>query len=113
MRIIKEEDPDLIIIPGDLFDTGRNLEISFELLEELKGRTVLFTSGNHDRYLEEFDELCARMKDMGVHVLENECFVFREDVTVGGLSDSGRTPALWTEEADNIIEDPVIEIEFE
>ena len=46
--VIQEERPDLIVIPGDLFDVDRDFEISFELITKLKDYPIYFTSGNHD-----------------------------------------------------------------
>lgn len=98
MELVEQSDPDLVIIPGDLFDTGRKHSVSFDLLEVLRGRTVFFTSGNHDNYLDEIDEYRQRMKDMGVRVLENESELFGDDIEITGLSDSGREPELTAEE---------------
>lgn len=102
MKLVNEQNPDMVVIPGDLFDTGRNYEVSFDLLRALKGRTVYFSSGNHDNYLEEMDEFRRRMREMGVHVLENSSEIFNEDIEIAGLSDAGRTPALTPEEVCNL-----------
>ena len=98
MELVELNDPDLVIIPGDLFDSGRRHSVSFELLEVLRGRTVFFTSGNHDNYLKEMDDYRLRMKEMGIHVLENESELFGDEIEITGLSDSGRKPALTAEE---------------
>lgn len=103
-KIIDEENPDFIVIPGDLFDTGRRYETSFELLEALKGRTVYFTSGNHDNYVPEMESFRERMRQMGVHVLENLSERFNEDIVIAGLSDSGREPVLYAEDVNELAE---------
>lgn len=102
-KIVERENPDLIIIPGDLFDKGRNYEVSFELIEALKGRTVFFTSGNHDNYIPEIEQFRERMRNMGVHVLENAGERFNEDIVIAGLCDSGRTPVLSAEEVNELV----------
>ena len=102
-KIIDEENPDFIVIPGDLFDTGRNYEVSFDLLRILQGRTVYFTSGNHDNYLPEMESFRERMREMGVHVLENAGERFNEDIVIAGLSDSGRTPVLYAEDINEFV----------
>lgn len=101
--IVDEENPDLVVIPGDLFDTGRNYEASFDLIRALAGRTVYFTSGNHDNYLPQISSFRARLKEMGVHVLENEGERFNEDIVIAGLSDSGRTPAMYAEDINELV----------
>lgn len=103
MKIINEENPDFIVIAGDLFDTGRNYEVSFDLIRALQGRTVYFTSGNHDNYLPQMESFRKRMREMGVHVLENEGERFNEDIVIAGLSDSGREPALYAEDINELV----------
>ena len=104
MKLVNQENPDFVVIPGDLFDTGRNFNVSFDLLEQLKGRTVYFTSGNHDNYLEEMDDFREKMRQMGIHVLENASEHFNEDIIIAGLSDAGREPEWHTEEVNKLAE---------
>jgi predicted MPP superfamily phosphohydrolase len=103
-KIVDEENPDFIVIPGDLFDTGRRYETSFDLIRALEGRTVYFTSGNHDNYLPEMESFRERMRQMGVHVLENASERFNEDIVIAGLSDSGREPAMYAEDVNELAE---------
>ncbi|MDO4414095.1 MAG: metallophosphoesterase [Erysipelotrichaceae bacterium] len=103
-KIIDEENPDFVVISGDLFDTGRNYDVSFDLIRALQNRTVYFTSGNHDNYLPEMDEFRDRMRKMGVHVLEDQGERFNEDIVIAGLCDSGRTPVLSVEEVNELAE---------
>lgn len=95
---IKKNQPDLIMIPGDLFDVDRDYEISFELIEQLKDYPLYFTSGNHDMYLEdEIDDLRDRLKKMGVIVLEDEGTTFTKQTTtieIYGMTDHGRIPII-------------------
>ncbi len=98
VKRIKEMNPDLIIIAGDLFDYDRNYEISFELIDALKDYPVYFTSGNHDVYLEkDIDALRKRLKEKGVHVLEDQGEVVQvhdEMIEIYGMSDHGRKPVI-------------------
>lgn len=98
MENIEKNKPDLIIIPGDLFDVDRDYEISFELIDALKDYPVYFTSGNHDMYLEdEIEQLRKRLNDMGVIVLEDEGTTFtKEDTAIElyGMCDHGRKPVI-------------------
>lgn len=96
-KIIHEMEPDLIVIPGDLFDIGRDYEIAFELIDCLKEYPIYFTSGNHDNYIENMDELRCRLRKSGVHVLENDSDFFGKGdsvLEIYGLSDAGRKPAI-------------------
>ena len=76
MKIVDQRHPDLVMIPGDLFDVDRDFSISFMLIDALKNYPVYFTSGNHDNYLSQIDELRRILQQKGVHVLEDEGTVF-------------------------------------
>ena len=89
--LVERNHPDMIVIPGDLFDLNRDYEISFELIDRLKGKWMAFSSGNHDIYLSELGELRDRLKEKGVHVLENESVLFNDEIEVIGMTDRGRT----------------------
>lgn len=104
MKSIIQQNPDFIVIPGDLFDTGRDFEVSFDLIRALQGRRVYFTSGNHDNYLPEMEEFRNRMREMGVHVLEDAGEAFNEDIFIAGLSDAGREPVLSADEVNALAE---------
>ena len=104
-KIIEKMKPDLIIIPGDLFDVDRDYSISFELIEALKKYPVYFTSGNHDNYLKEINELRNQLKEMGVHVLEDTTEVFQKgntSIEICGMSDHGRKPIIEPKELDEM-----------
>ncbi len=102
MELVDAENPDFVVIPGDLFDTGREYEVSFDLLDALKGRTVYFTSGNHDNYVPQMESFRQRMRQMGVHVLENMSEQFNDDIVIAGLTDSGRQPEYYPEEVNEL-----------
>ncbi|MEX2370973.1 MAG: metallophosphoesterase, partial [Bacteroidales bacterium] len=77
-----KQDPDLIVITGDLFDGRKQLKP--ETLEPLKqiGVPVFFVEGNHDGYTG-----VARVKELlreaGVQVLENEIVRWGELQIIG------------------------------
>ena len=102
MDIVEKEDPDIILIPGDLFDLNRDYEISFELIDLLQGRWIAFTSGNHDKPLREIDELRSRLKEKGVHVLEDDSVLFNDEIEVIGLTDRHRNGHITEEEYEKI-----------
>ncbi len=49
-KLLEKEKPDIIVIPGDLFDVDRNYEYAFDLVEACKGYLTFYTTGNHDAY---------------------------------------------------------------
>ena len=92
-RIIEAENPDIVIIPGDLFDIERNLENSFDLIRAVQkeGRDICFSCGNHDNYVPEIDELIEKLKQMNVHVLDGSSIV-SHGIEIAGVTDMGRKP---------------------
>jgi len=55
------------------------VEISFELIRQLREFPMYFTSGNHDVYLkEQISHLRLRLAAEGVHVLEDQGTVIQE-----------------------------------
>lgn len=102
MKIINREKPDLIILPGDLFDKGRNYQHVFDLIDALKEYSVYFTTGNHDRRLKkDIASLCDELQKKGVHVLEDTSEVYIHEDTIleiAGMSDHGRVP-IYSPEA--------------
>ena len=89
--IVNRENPDMILFPGDLFDLDRDYDISFELIRQLSGRWMAFSSGNHDIYLADIGELRQKLKEHGVYVLENDMAMFNDEIEVIGVTDRGRT----------------------
>lgn len=91
LKVLEEKKPDMIVIPGDLFDYERDHEISFELIRGLKGYPVYFSSGNHELFLDEIDDLRRRLKREGVYVLEDSSEIFHE-TEIAGMTDMGFEP---------------------
>lgn len=94
LSILKKERPDIIVIPGDLFDVGRNLENSFDLIRRIKNTPIYYTSGNHDIYLkDQISELRLRLKAEGVHVLDDAGEIVQAgngQIEIYGMCDHGR-----------------------
>ncbi len=102
-KIVDAMKPDLIVIPGDLFDIDRDFDISFELIFALQDYPIYFSSGNHDNYLKEIEDLRTRLKKMGVHVLENTSALFQKGNTtieICGMSDAGRKVSIEPKQLD-------------
>ena len=69
---LREADPDIIVITGDLMDSyGTKAEISERFVEKaLEVAPVYYVSGNHEgRRPEEFKKLASSLEDMGAVVL--------------------------------------------
>lgn len=89
---IKAENPDIIIITGDIINSRKpSLEKAVKLCEELKKiAPVFFSSGNHESRLPNFEIFKDSLEGTGVKVLENECTYFEnngEKIEICGLQD--------------------------
>jgi len=71
---IKEQQPDFIVITGDLIDRNcTNLDIALDLVKEAVSLApVYFVSGNHEEQSNMYPELQSRLKACGVIILDNE-----------------------------------------
>lgn len=77
-----QEKPDVVFITGDLFDGKIRLnKASIEPLKELSA-PVYFVEGNHDGY-SGAQEVKAKLREIGVSVLENEVTHFGELQIIG------------------------------
>lgn len=89
---IKKENPDMIVITGDLLDSRHpNVESILLLLEDLlRIAPVYFVSGNHEARFDDIDEIKKEFRELGVIVLENntiEIVQNKSSFTLIGLED--------------------------
>lgn len=99
-RKIREEAPDLILIPGDLIVAKQEKKYSYaaEIIEKLKDICpIYFARGNHEGRVAQFADsdfgreylaVEQRMKELGCHVLLNEretIEVCKNPLTIYGL----------------------------
>ena len=81
---IKKQQPDLIVITGDLIDGHRtDLDVALKLVQEVvQFAPVYFVTGNHEEKSNMYPELYSRLKACGVNILANQA-------TVVEIQDSG------------------------
>lgn len=73
---VNEQNPDVIFITGDLFDGKKQInEDVFSPIKDLRA-PIYFVEGNHDIY-SGVDRIKTFLKDIGIHVLENEIVSFK------------------------------------
>lgn len=73
LTILKEQQPDIILITGDLInDKGMRIN---EMLEYIRSFSklcpVYYVTGNHERRLAFFEELMLKIEEAGAHALRN------------------------------------------
>lgn len=92
ISMLKECEPDIILITGDLIDSRRtDIEtgISFSKKAAMIA-PVYYVTGNHEARIEEYEELMTGLDKAGIHILENEAVIVEnsEDrIAVAGMKD--------------------------
>ena len=73
IKMLAEEDPDIILHGGDIIDKFTDsLEPVRQYLSQLDAKEKYVVLGNHDYWCGRADELVAMLKDLGFRVLKNE-----------------------------------------
>ncbi len=93
LKKVKEINPDIICITGDYInDKCKNKEEMLEYGNELvKIAKVYYITGNHERRLENFEELMQELSNIGFTVLLNSISVYNDkgfDVYILGLDEN-------------------------
>ncbi len=68
-------EPDFLCITGDFIDAPGVQEASLVSLKSVTG-PIYYCTGNHEKY-EDFEDILARLKNLGVVVLRDECLHHR------------------------------------
>lgn len=92
IKKIKECEPDIIVITGDLIDRRRyDLDTSIELVKQIsKISPIYYVPGNHEAWSGHYDEIKEALINEGVKVLDNdkvEIHKNNESITLVGVKD--------------------------
>ena len=90
--MLREADPDMIAITGDLIDSrSTNVEIALNFIREaVKIAPCYYVTGNHEARVNEYGELKSGMEAAGVTVLEDAKFkisIDGETIMLIGIND--------------------------
>ena len=92
LKLLRESEPDIIVITGDLIDS-RNTELEIALAFAEKAVQIApcyYVSGNHESRISGWAALRQGLLDAGVTVLEDQCVTlerFGGTLTLVGLAD--------------------------
>ena len=89
---IEKEKPDIITITGDFIDSEHtNFEIALEFINKAKDiAPIYYVTGNHEAWIDNYEELKKLLIEAGVHVLENENIFLNKNnskINLVGLQD--------------------------
>lgn len=81
VQLLKENEPDMIAITGDLIDSRRtDVAAALQFVEQaVKIAPCYYVTGNHESRVVEYDELKSGLEALGVEVLENESLKLQKD----------------------------------
>lgn len=75
IEAIREQEPDIIAVTGDLVDSSHtDLDVAMDFIRQAVDiAPVYYVTGNHEGWIgNTYSELEKRLKDVGVHVLDNQ-----------------------------------------
>ena len=74
LKMLKDTEPDIIVITGDLVDSRRtDIEIGVSFAKQaVEIAPVYYVTGNHEERISEYSELKEKLENSGACVLENE-----------------------------------------
>ncbi len=110
LLILKEANPDIIAITGDLIDSrNTNIEIALDFAAEaVKIAPCYYVTGNHEARVVNSNILFDGLKELGVTVLEDEKTTLEKDgeyITLIGVNDTSyKTDYLFGDDADILSE---------
>lgn len=98
---IKEINPDIIVITGDLIDRRKTrIDIAMKFISEaIEIAPVYYVSGNHEQLSDSYIELKKKLKQLNVFIIDNEYLVLNkgeDDIGILGIAD----PASIKKEAE-------------
>ena len=74
VKVIKRENPHIIVITGDLIDSRRtdiNKALNF-VKKIINFAPIFYVTGNHESRVEDYNNLKKELTNLGVHVLDNQ-----------------------------------------
>lgn len=91
LKIISAEDPDLVLLCGDIFDDRLPFDRSNDLVRQLsEAWPVYYVSGNHEYWSGQIDSIKSKLNDYGVNVLEGTgrlVHIRKDTIIIGGIDD--------------------------
>lgn len=88
----EKEHPDIIVVTGDLVDSSHtDFDIAMEFINQAKKiAPIYYVTGNHEAWLENYDELESRLSAAGVHMMDDKAEWLEKDgekINICGIKD--------------------------
>lgn len=114
---IKEQEPDIIVLTGDLIDArNTKVDVAIDFVEKIKNvAPIYFVTGNHEASSSKYDVLKSELKDNGVIILDNKCEVIENDgfkINLVGIDDPSMYYHPLADDGD-IVSDLISDINYD
>ena len=111
LSMLKGATPDIIVITGDMIDCRKtNIEVAMDFAKEaVKIAPCYYISGNHEAYVDEYEEFKSSLTELGVTLLDDaktEIELSGEKITLIGVGDPSFS---WTDN-ETLINDKLNEL---
>ncbi|MBQ8902442.1 MAG: metallophosphoesterase [Bacilli bacterium] len=114
---ITKEEPDIIVITGDLIDSRRtNVDVAIDFLGKIKDiAPIYYVSGNHESRISEYETLKKEMNDLGINLLDNEVIEIQKKddiINLIGIDDPSFSNTIEVDDCE-IIEDQIKSVNYD
>lgn len=102
---IRGENPDLILMPGDMAEEHRHQDHTLILLNQLKEIPMFYSTGNHEEYRWDLTDLKERFRKAGVTVLDEKSSVITirgTELEIAGISCRHRESEFTPEQVNGL-----------
>ncbi len=112
IKKLKESNPDIIVITGDLVDSRRtDINISLNFVKEAVSiAPCYYVTGNHESRITEYSLLRNELINLGVNVLENAVSIIEKDSSVlciAGINDPSFYKDRGSKSEEDIVRDQI------
>lgn len=88
--IIEKEEPDFIVMPGDIFDNTDKIVNSYDFIKVINKYKTYYSLGNHEYRIEELPQVIDYVKGQGIYFLDNKKEAYNDEVDIIGIKDPKR-----------------------
>ena len=115
LSMLKECEPDIILITGDLIDSRRtDIETGISFAKKVVLiAPVYYVTGNHEARIEEYEELITGLENAGVHILDNKAVLLENSgdrIAVTGMKDPSFVTDYLFGDSKTVAEDVLTEL---
>ncbi len=109
LALLREAEPDMIAITGDLVDSRRtDVSVALRFAEQaMKIAPCYYVTGNHESRISQYHTLKAGLTDLGVEVLENESLTLErlgEQIRLLGVNDPAFRTRYLSDDASQVMD---------